>query len=446
MIAKRITYIVLLFAFSLVLRAQNPIVKNMGVNDPHIHIFNDTAYLYASHDKSMDSKGFVMEDWWVWSSPDLVNWTHRSTLKPEDTYIGRPFNKCWATDAAYKNGKYYFYFSEANQQTGVVMANTPAGPWISPLGGPLLDSTLTPTHEYDACVFEDDGKYYIIFGVWEYYIARLADDMISLAEVPRKIIINNAHGPYNQDGKNEKMPTDDKPFVHKYNNKFYLSWGAFYAMSESVYGPYDYKAAVINQHSFAEGYDKPTWPNGFLQGRHGSFFQWKGQWYFAYCDISQTGNRYFRDTFISYVHYKNNGEIAPIRVDGTGVANYDAKAGMQAEDFFTISGGTVVEGNNGFVAKILDTDAVLHYPKCKGLAVMSQVKIVASIPAQTSGVVEFRSMGLNGKLLASINVSGSSATSFSTYSASFSSPLDATDIYVVIKGGQHFLLDSISFN
>lgn len=41
-----------------------------------------------------------MEDWWIWSSPDLVNWTMRSVLKPEQTYIGKPFgaNKEMPTD------------------------------------------------------------------------------------------------------------------------------------------------------------------------------------------------------------------------------------------------------------------------------------------------------------------------------------------------------------
>ncbi len=163
--------------------------------------------------------------------------------------------------------------------------------------------------------------------------------MISLAEVPKKIIINNPRGPYNSDGNNTKMPTDDKPFVHKYNGKYYLSWGCFYAMSDNVYGPYDYKDSIIKAESFAKGYDAPTWPNGFLQGSHGSFFQWHNQWYYAYCDISQTGNRYFRDTFISYVHYKENGEMATIRVDGIGVGNYNAnQPKIEAEDYFKAVG------------------------------------------------------------------------------------------------------------
>ncbi|GGZ87897.1 family 43 glycosylhydrolase [Algibacter mikhailovii] len=245
--------------------AQNPIVPNVGLNDPHIHIFNDTAYVYASHDKSIKNDKFIMEDWWIWSSPDLVHWTKRSVLNPIDTYIGKAFSRCWATDAAYKNDKYYFYFSEGNEQTGVVVGDTPYGPWKDTLGKPLLVSDLTPTHEYDMAVFEDSREHYIIFGVWDYYIAKLNNDMISLAESPKKITINNPRGPYNLDGNNHKMPTDDKPFMHKYNGKYYLSWGCFYAMSDNLYGPYDYKDSVIKEESFAEGYDAPTWPNGFLQ-------------------------------------------------------------------------------------------------------------------------------------------------------------------------------------
>lgn len=64
--------------------AGNPIIPNQGVNDPHVRIFGDTAYLYASHDESPRNRNFVMKDWQVWSSKDLVNWTLRSTLYPDE--------------------------------------------------------------------------------------------------------------------------------------------------------------------------------------------------------------------------------------------------------------------------------------------------------------------------------------------------------------------------
>ena len=55
---QKLTFI-LLIILSVYMYAQNPIVPNKGLNDPHIHIFNDTAYVYASHDKSIKNRKFI---------------------------------------------------------------------------------------------------------------------------------------------------------------------------------------------------------------------------------------------------------------------------------------------------------------------------------------------------------------------------------------------------
>lgn len=442
-----------LFTFLIVtvlLNAQNPIVPNQGLNDPHIHIFKDTAYVYASHDKSSNNDKFIMEDWWVWSSPDLVNWTKRSVLNPKDTYIGKDFSRCWATDVGEKDGKYYWYFSEGNQQTGVVVGNTPVGPWSDPLGKPLLVSDLTPTDEYDMAIFEDNGSHYIIFGVWDFYIAKLNYDMISLAEKPRKLVINNPRGPYNQDGKNTEKPTDDKPFIHKYNGKYYLSWGCFYAMSNNLYGPYDYKNAIISENSFAKGYSAPTWPNGFLQGRHGSFFEWNNQWYYTYCDISQTGNRWFRDTFISYIHYKENGEIATIRVDGTGVANYNASQIIEAEDFFKADGIVKKEFGNNFIVETTANKSYLNYPNILGLEGVSKLKINVSGTSGTSKfLIQVRKDALNGTLINQKNFKvKSNSTRFYTIEMDLPNLSNKQSLFILIDqlDGKPLQIDSFSFS
>lgn len=291
----------------------NPILRGRGVCDPHVRIFNDRAWLYATHDKSPDSSTFVMEDWWVWSSPDLVNWTHECTLRPEDTYIGPGFTSCWATDAAERNGRYYWYFSEVNRSTGVVVGESPAGPWHDPLGRPLVSPDDAPAGAYDPGVFiDDDGTPYLVFGVWDYYIARLNDDMISLAETPRRLTIHNPEGPYG------KGRLDDKPYLHKRAGVYYLSWGCYYSISDHVYGPYACRGSVIQ-----EAYvDEPLrYTHAALTyDRHGSFFEWRGQWYYICNDMSQTRTEFFRDSSIGYVFYRDNGEIEPVRLTTAGVA------------------------------------------------------------------------------------------------------------------------------
>jgi arabinoxylan arabinofuranohydrolase len=161
-------------------------IIGQGVNDPHIHVFNDRAYLYASHDHSQDNTRFVMKGWWVWSSNDLLNWQHESTLKPEDIYIGKPMDACWATDAVEKNGKCYWALSDMNRegegaQIAMVVSDQPGGPWHDPIGGPLLKPDCAETAVYDPCFFKEaDGTVYIVFGVWQYYIAKMSDDMLLL--------------------------------------------------------------------------------------------------------------------------------------------------------------------------------------------------------------------------------------------------------------------------
>ena len=291
----------------------NPIIPSQGVCDPHVRIYNDRAYLYATHDKSPDSKDFTMDDWWIWSSPDLVDWTHECTIHPENTYYEKPDSSCWAVDAIERSGKHYLYFSRGPREIGVVMADSPIGPWRDPLGTPLVADGSVATEARDPGLFkDDDGEYYIVFGTFDFYIARLGENMVSLAEVPRKISIANPEGPYG------KGKTDDKPYLHKRNGIYYLSWGCFYGVSDTVYGPYDCRGSIIHQDNVAPelGYKN----RGITYDRHGSFFEWRGQWYFICNEMGITQNVYFRDSSISYVDYLPNGDIAPIRITREGVA------------------------------------------------------------------------------------------------------------------------------
>ena len=38
----------------------NPIVPNVGMADPHAHVFGDRVYIYATHDASPTNTGFGM--------------------------------------------------------------------------------------------------------------------------------------------------------------------------------------------------------------------------------------------------------------------------------------------------------------------------------------------------------------------------------------------------
>ena len=405
------TFAALLLAPLATLHAVNPLNSGIGptFTDPHGVVFDDRVYLFTTDDFSPGNKGFVMKDWRVWSSSDLVAWKLESTLKPEDTFIGKPFNDCWATFGVRKNGKYYWYFSAGPTEIGVAMADSPSGPWKDPLGKPLVPLGLTPTDQRDCDILmDDDGAAYMVYGTFNYFIVRLGDDMVSLAEKPRPVVIENPVGPYG------KGKTDDKPSLHKRHGIYYLSWSSFYAMSTNVYGPYTCKGSVITPERVAPEFRK----GNVYYDRHGNFFTFNNQWYYACNDCSQPGRTpHYRDSIMAYVHYKDNGEMAPVRIDRIGVGQYDAsQARIEAEDYFKSvkaetrechacgepvepASGEPVESAGGFEMRGLAQGSELYYPNVLNLPADSVMTLSVASASPDGGVVEVREGKPDGLLL-----------------------------------------------
>lgn len=373
--------------------AGNPIVEGRGLTDPHATVLDGRVYLYATHDFSPDNKTFVMKDWWVWSSSDLVEWKHECTLKPEETFIGKPFASCWATFGVGRGGKYYWYFSAGPEEIGVVVADSPAGPWKDPLGKPLVPKGLTPTEQRDPDILlDDDGAAYIVYGTFDYFIARLGDDMISLAESPRPVQLDRKFGPYGE-GR-----TDDKPSLHKRNGIYYLSWSSFYAMADNVYGPYTYKGSVIDPANVAPEFRTAT----LFHDRHGNFFTFHDQTYFVCNDRSRPGrSEYFRDSILTYVHYRDNGEIAPVRIDSLGVGRHNAaQPRIEAEEYFSAAGAEKRERpDGGFEMRITRPGGRLVYPKVANLPPHTLISLRAATARPNGVSIEIRESHPEGRLL-----------------------------------------------
>lgn len=418
---KQFCISLLALQFSLSLIASNPIVKGKGYGDPHIKIFNDTVYIYVSHDIDPYAGTFVMQDWYVLTSTDMVNWKDKCVLKAENTYVGKNDN-CWALDVAKRNDKYYLYFSEWSKQTGVAICNTPNGVFIDALNGPLLPDTLTPTREYDPAIFIDNDKDqspYIVFGgpKWaygdsadDYYIAKLNDDMISLAEKPRKIHVNNE--------------ADDKPYLHKHNGLYYLSWASHYAISPNVYGPYEYKGNI----------------KASLD--HGSFAQWNNQWFNAFTIFDPSP--FHRATGLTYIHYKKDGTIA--QADSLilkyGVGQYEATWDkIEAEWYMSANDGSIKEEfkENEFGVYNETQQMKLKYPNIHNMN--KDTKLYLKLKARQSGkiiVSDFKTK----KILATTTIPESN--DWQTITMSLQNP--EGDNNILIQTTPKILIDNFSFN
>ena len=414
----------------------NPIKPGVGLADPHVVIYGDRAFMYATHDFSADSKNFVTKDWWVWSSTDLVDWQHVGTLKPEETFLKRPSDVCWAGFGATRNGKYFWYFSAGRTEIGVVTADSPTGPWRDPIGKPLVAKGLTPTEQRDPDIFmEDDGQAYMVYGTFKYFLVRLGDDMVSLAEKPRPIKFDREFGPYGE-GK-----TDDKPSLHKRNGIYYLSWSSFYAMSTNLYGPYTYKGSVIAAENVALEFqiDPAVRKYDLWHDRHGNFFTWHNQWYYACNDKSLPGRHtFFRETCVSYVHYRDNGEIAPIRLDRVGVGQYDAaQSRIEAEDYFGAELAEVREcPAGGFEVRGLGEGSRLVYPNVKNFPRNATISIRVASGNSAGGKIEIRSGSAKGKLLGTCKIPDTGGgDKFETVSCALQNQPGTNSLCLTFKGG-----------
>jgi|GEM_PF-3199171 hypothetical protein len=59
----------------------NPLFKGLYTADPCALVYNDTLYIFTGHDEqSQNGTTFLMRDWYVFSSADLVNWTYRGVI------------------------------------------------------------------------------------------------------------------------------------------------------------------------------------------------------------------------------------------------------------------------------------------------------------------------------------------------------------------------------
>lgn len=240
---------------------QKPIIQTKYTADPAPMVHNDTVFLYTSHDED-DATGFKMKDWLLYTSTDMVNWTeHGAVASLKDFSWVKPDNGAWAVQCIERNGKFYLYAPMHGQGIGVLVSDSPYGPFKDPLGKRLIETDHL-WNDIDPNPFIDDnGQAYLYWGNPDLYYVKLNPDMISYS------------------GEVVKEPTKPKnyqegPWVYKHKEHYYLSYastccpeGIGYAMSNSPTGPWEYKGMVV------EASEK-------TRGNHPGIIYYKGK---SYC-------------------------------------------------------------------------------------------------------------------------------------------------------------------
>ena len=280
-----------------------PLFQTKYTADPSPLVVGDTLFLYTSHDASPEdipdeneksSAGFFMYDWLLWSTTDMVNWTEHGAVASLKDFAWRSReNGAWAIQTVERNGKYYLYAPLHGHGIGVLVADSPYGPFKDPIGEPLVWDKSN-WYDIDPSVYtDDDGQAYMYWGNPHTFYAKLGNDMTSLTSE----VVKLPHIPNYQEG----------PWFYKHNGHYYLGFASTccpealgYAMSDSPTGPWEWKGYIM----------KPTQRD---RGNHPGICDYKGHSYV----FGQNYDLMHLETFVHHERRSVSATEITYNADGT---------------------------------------------------------------------------------------------------------------------------------
>ena len=411
----------------------NPLITHKLGADQHALVHNGRLYLYLSADVyEYDRHGRLTNNTFkridklnVISSTDLLNWTDHGEIKI--TGVGGITH--WATSARKPcvvskiiNGheRFFLYFSNGESNIGVLVADSPLGPWEDVLGRPFIHRGIPGVEDVIWCfdpdvLVDDDGSCYIYFGGGvgsdplhpkTARVIRLGDDMISISG---KAISIDAPTFYEASG------------INKINGKYYYSYctnfvgdltgerpegypkhGVIsYMLSSSPLGPFEYAGVVLNNpiHTFGGGGNS-----------HHCIFEFKNEWFITYhtqtLDQAKGRMKGYRSPHINKLEFFNNGLIKPVQADMKGVVlpgTINPYVENGANTFAWCLGIGVEEDEQGlYISNIHDGDWICVANVDFGKVGAS--RFAAKISSQIGGEIELRLDSPNGKRMGSVAV------------------------------------------
>lgn len=405
--------------------AQRPIIQTKYTADPAPMVYNDTVFLYTTHDED-DAEGFKMQDWLLYTSTDMVNWTDHgvvASLKSFD-WVKRD-NGAWAEQVVERNGKFYMYCPVHGNGIGVLVSDSPYGPFKDPLGKPLV---WQKEHwdDIDPTVFiDEDGQAYMYWGNPNCYYVKLNEDMISYSGDIVKLKETPEHY---QEG----------PWFYKRNGHYYLAFastccpeGIGYAMSDSPTGPWKTKGYIMR-------------PTERTRGNHPGIMDYKGKSYvfgLNYDLLKLETNTHYerRSVSVAEMHYNEDGTIqevpywADTKLEQIGTFNpfrkveaetmawgYGLKTAPNADKSLS-----VVNVNNGEYICVRGVD----FGKNKARRFE-----VSALPLE-GGNLKIRLDAPDGKIVGNVNIpQGNETSKYELYSCEVNAVSGIHDLYLSFEG------------
>jgi len=419
-----------------IVKAQNPLITNQFTADPSARVFNGRVYVYPSHDiKATPGHGragwFVMEDYHVFSSDNLTNWTDHGMIvsQTQVPWADPASYSMWAPDCIARNGKYYFYFPTTTKPdapggrghfaVGVAISNTPVGPF-KPEAEPIKGVV-----GIDPNVFMDnDGQAYLYWSQGNIYAAKLKPNMLEIEGEVKTL------------GELPVKGLKEGPYMYKHKGTYYLTYPHVenkierleYAVSKSPLGPFKFTGVIMDEN--------PTgcWTN------HHSIIEFKGQHYLFYHsnDLSPNFDKN-RSIHANSLFFNTDGTIKKVIPTLRGVGVTKAYAKIQVDRYSDKGEDATVAFLD--TAKKFDGWKTIVPASAKGWISYNSIdfgkastqRVTARAWSADGGELEVRAGSPTGPIIASIAVRG--GKEWSDYSAPVKNKISGVkNLYFTVKG------------
>ena len=399
--------------------ADNPFVQTSYTADPAPVVYGDTLYVYTSHDEDVTVDNFyTMNDWRLYSTEDMVNWTDHGTPAGLDTFNWST-DSAWAPQGISRNGEYYLYVPLNNNtgaRIGVSVSDNPAGPFTDPLGRELV---AYESGNIDPTVFiDDDDQAYLYWGHTTLRYVRLNQDMISYSGSPTNVDLPGF---------------TEGAWFYKRGSLYYMLFASLgsgteklsYATSDSPTGPWSVRGDVMAAGS--------TYTN------HAGVVDYKGRSYFFYHNSDLPGgNDFKRSVCVEEFTYGDDGSIPQLTMSSEGpdaIATLNPFERVEAETIAFSSGLKTEECDDTGGGLNVRAISAGDYIKVKNVDFLDGVTSFEARVASSGSdaVIELHLDSGTGTLLGTCDVSA--ASSWTTVTCPVSGGNGTHDLFLTFSGG-----------
>ena len=426
--------------------AQNPLIRNMYSADPSARVFGDRVYVYPSHDiLAIEGKGrvgwFCMEDYHVFSSEDLTEWTDHGIIVSQNnvSWVKPGSYSMWAPDCIERNGKYYFYFPTSPKDTtvygrgfrvGVAVADKPTGPFI-PQEMPLKD-----VRGIDPNVFIDkDGQAYLYWSAGNIFGAKLKENMLELDSEVKTL------------GDLPSKGLKEGPYLFERNGIYYLTYPHVenkterleYATGDNPLGPFKVTGVIMDES------ESGCWTN------HHSVIQFKNQWYLFYHnkDYSPRFDK-ARSIRADSLSFNEDGTIKKVIPTLRGIGVTAATKEIEVDRYTAISneGAMIdfIDTTNRFLGwkTIFDKSGAWIQYNSVDFGKKALKKILIKTISGTGGTLQIRTGSVEGTIVAEVRIPQSTTWKLAKGTV-VRPPNGVQNIFVTLKGDKQVAVDWIKF-